>query len=174
MIIIKLKNKIKEFNDIFAEKATKYFQTMGMFYIFCIYGLLPLIKIFHPYQDQFLYYSNYVQLISLPLLAVGQYVSDKTSAERLKITNESAEKRSKEMYDMIKTELQIVKDEQISAKEDRDNLKEILETLKEDQITEQNQNEKLAEIIKDNIEISHEVRMLVEQANSNMDNKINN
>ena len=69
---------------------------------------------------------------------------------------------------------EIVKDEQTSAKEDRDNLKEILETLKEDQITEQNQNEKLAEIIKDNIEISHEVRMLVEQANSNMDNKINN
>lgn len=58
-------------NDWVAVQATRGFGTMPAFYLLLLYSLLPMLRMFHPYQDAFLYYSNAIQLIALPLLAVG-------------------------------------------------------------------------------------------------------
>lgn len=104
--------KVKDINNKIAEKMTNGFQSMACFWIFCVYGLLPLVKVLNPYMNQFLYWSNYIQLISLPLLAVGQMILDKASEQRVN-----------EMYDMIKEEFDIAKDE-------RDELNSILSDVK--------------------------------------------
>ena len=65
-------NKIGRFNDLFASKATVGFSSMWAFYVFLVYGITPVF--FPKYQNDLLYWSNVVQLIALPLLAVGQRV----------------------------------------------------------------------------------------------------
>lgn len=65
-------NKVTAFNELFASKSTVAFSSMYAFYVFLIYGLTPLL--FPSYQNDLLYWSNVVQLIALPLLAVGQRV----------------------------------------------------------------------------------------------------
>jgi hypothetical protein len=102
----------KKFNYKIAKIVTTKFQTMGMFYLFAIYGLLPLLKIFNPYMTQFLYWSNFIQLISLPLLAVGQM-----------ILNTSSEQRLQETHDTVMEELTV-------AKEEREDLQVLMEQVK--------------------------------------------
>ena len=102
----------KKINYKIAKIVTTKFQTMGMFYLFCIYGLLPLLKIFTPYMTQFLYWSNFIQLISLPLLAVGQM-----------ILNTSSEQRLQETHDTVMEELTV-------AKEEREDLQVLMEQVK--------------------------------------------
>ena len=65
-------NKVSVFNELFASKATVGFSSMWAFYVFLLYGLLPVF--FPKYQNDILYWSNCVQLVALPLLAVGQRV----------------------------------------------------------------------------------------------------
>lgn len=65
-------NKITAFNDLFASKSTLAFSSMWAFYVFLVYGITPIF--FPKYQNDLLYWSNVVQLIALPLLAVGQRV----------------------------------------------------------------------------------------------------
>jgi hypothetical protein len=60
------------FNMRLAAWGTQKFGTMGAFYIFVIYGALGAV--FTAYQVTLLYWSNWVQLWSLPLLAVGSAV----------------------------------------------------------------------------------------------------
>jgi len=56
-------------NEFLAGHATRAFGTMWAFYLLLFYGLLPLI--FPDRMTTLLYWSNCVQLISLPLLMVG-------------------------------------------------------------------------------------------------------
>lgn len=65
-------NKINQFNELFASKATVGFSSIWAFYVFLVYGITPVF--FPKYQNDLLYWSNVVQLIALPLLAVGQRV----------------------------------------------------------------------------------------------------
>lgn len=65
-------SKLTVFNESFAGKSTVVFSSMWAFYAFVAYGLLPLF--FPKYQNDLLYWSNCVQLVALPLLAVGQRV----------------------------------------------------------------------------------------------------
>ena len=102
----------KKINYKIAKIVTTKFQTMGMFYLFCIYGLSPLLKIFTPYMTQFLYWPNFIQLISLPLLAVGQM-----------ILNTSSEQRLQETHDTVMEELTV-------AKEEREDLQVLMEQVK--------------------------------------------
>jgi GH25 family lysozyme M1 (1,4-beta-N-acetylmuramidase) len=60
------------FNMRLAAWGTQRFGTMGAFYAFVIYGALGAV--FTAYQVTLLYWSNWVQLWSLPLLAVGSAV----------------------------------------------------------------------------------------------------
>lgn len=114
-----------------AEKATNYVQNMNCFWLFCLYGLLPLLSIFHPYQDTFLYFSNFLQLIFLPLLACGQLVSNKASEKRTIKLNKVSESRNTEMYNMLKEEFQIIKDKQAIDQEERQELKELVQKTTE-------------------------------------------
>lgn len=101
-----------------AEKATLVFGTMWMFYAFFVYGLLPLIPFFAPFQSQIFYWSGWVQLWALPLLMVGQNVMGR-----------SAELRAQETHDTVMAELSIVKEELAIAREEREELKMLLAHL---------------------------------------------
>lgn len=60
------------FNMRLAAWGTQKFGSMGAFYLFAVYGALGAV--FTAYQVTLLYWSNWVQLWSLPLLAVGSAV----------------------------------------------------------------------------------------------------
>src|ERR1039457_6557426 len=60
--------KINQINETLALYLTKAFGTMWTCYVFMVYGVLPAFAILHPYRESFLYWSNWVQLWSLPLI----------------------------------------------------------------------------------------------------------
>ena len=60
------------FNMRLAAWGTQKFSSMPAFYAFVIYGALGAV--FTAYQATLLYWSNWVQLWSLPLIAVGSAV----------------------------------------------------------------------------------------------------
>lgn len=92
-----LRGAVRKFNDSFAVRATVVFGTMGAFYLFFGYGLLPVL--FPAATVTLLYWSNVVQLIALPLLAVGQRLQGK-----------GAEKQAQETHDAVMEELRDVQE----------------------------------------------------------------
>lgn len=100
------------------------FGNMYTCYIFMVYGLLSIIRVFAPYQSTLLYYNNWIQLWSLPLLLTGQNLMGRAS-----------EQRDIEMYNMIKEEFDIVREQQANANQERQELKDLLQ-----QTTEENAN----------------------------------
>jgi hypothetical protein len=115
----KKQSSLKTFNDWFALKMTQKFGSMGMFYLLVFYGLLPCIRFLAPFQNTFLYYSNFVQLISLPLLMVGQ-----------NLTGRVAEKRDQETHRLVKQSHDLLIQELKDIKETQDELAEIIKKLK--------------------------------------------
>jgi len=98
-------------NDKIALRITLTVSTMWAFYALVIFGLTPLLWPSH--MTQILYWSNFVQLIFLPLLAVGTSVMGRAS-----------EQRANEDHEMIKAEfeanrniLKVVLEEQAELKE---------------------------------------------------------
>lgn len=75
-------------NDKLAVLCTKGFGTMWMFYALTLYGLMAVIPAFHPFQDTLLYWSNFVQLISLPLLLVGTNILGRDAEARARYDHE--------------------------------------------------------------------------------------
>ena len=69
-------------NEWVAVEATRVFGSMPTFYLLCGYGLLPALPALRSRQDLFLYVGNVIQLVSLPLLAVGQQVLGRASERR--------------------------------------------------------------------------------------------
>lgn len=67
-------------NDKVAARATLVFGTMWMTYCFVVYGALGAI--FTREQATLLYWSNWVQLWSLPLLMVGAVVLGRAAERR--------------------------------------------------------------------------------------------
>lgn len=88
---------MKQFNRWLAVKITISFSTMWAFYLFFLYGLVPLL--WPQYTDKILYWSNFLQLIALPALAVGAAVL----AER-------TQQRDQETHDAVMEELQEIKE----------------------------------------------------------------
>lgn len=83
---------MKKTNDKLATFITTVFSTMWAFYAFILFGLTPL---FWPqYQDNILYWGNFLQLIALPALAVGGV-----------ILNRGTERRDQETHDAVMEEL---------------------------------------------------------------------
>lgn len=68
------------FNQRLAAKGTAWFGTMWAFYAFVIYGALGAI--FVAEQATLLYWSNWIQLWSLPLLGVGAVVIGSAAEKR--------------------------------------------------------------------------------------------
>jgi hypothetical protein len=72
--------RYRRFNTKLAMRATLLFGTMECFYIAVVYGALGAI--FPAHQAALLYWSNWVQLWSLPLLMVGAYVLGRAQERR--------------------------------------------------------------------------------------------
>lgn len=88
---------MRKFNEWVAVKATDIFGTMYTTYALFLYGFLPLL--FPGLMVTLLYWSNTVQLWSLPLLMVGTAV-----------TGRSVTRQAKETHDMVKKELALMKE----------------------------------------------------------------
>lgn len=85
-------SRVRAFNDWLAAHATIVFGSMWMTYAFFLYGFIPVLA---PSQmDHLLYWSNTVQLWSLPLLMVGQNVLGR-----------AAERRATETHDAVMEEV---------------------------------------------------------------------
>lgn len=108
---------MERFNNWLAVRITLAVSTMWMFYAFALYGFIPLF--FPSAQDKILYWSNYAQLVFLPLIAVGTAVLGKT-----------AEKQQSETHDTVMEQFELIKEELDIAKQERDELKEIHELIK--------------------------------------------
>jgi ABC-type multidrug transport system fused ATPase/permease subunit len=102
---------IKRFNEFLAKHATLALGTMWAFYIFLLYSLLPLV--FPQYMDKLMYWSNVIQLITLPLLAVGTA-----------ILSQKSEARSKQDHKAIMEELDTIKKMHREIKEIRQNVQD--------------------------------------------------
>jgi hypothetical protein len=69
-------------NETLARRGTLAFGSMWCFYLFVVYGLLPLV--FPHAQITLLYWSNVIQMAALPLLMVGAVVLGRAGDERNK------------------------------------------------------------------------------------------
>jgi len=69
---------------------------MWMFYAFMVYGLLPAFALFRPHQDSFLYWSNWVELWSLPLIMVGTNILGREAEKRSNLDHEKLAKSYEE------------------------------------------------------------------------------
>ncbi|WP_134667833.1 hypothetical protein [Amycolatopsis sp. CFH S0078] len=88
---------MRRFNEWLAVRGTGAFGTMWAFYVFTVYGLLPVL--FPAARDQLLYWSNVIQLVALPLIMVGQVVQGR-----------AAEDRDQETHDAVMAELAELKE----------------------------------------------------------------
>ena len=67
-------------NEALARRGTLAFGSMWCFYLFVVYGLLPLE--FPNAEIKLLYWSNVIQMAALPLLMVGAVVLGRAADER--------------------------------------------------------------------------------------------
>ncbi len=81
--------RVRRLNDALAIRATLAFGSMWTTYLFVVYGFAPLL--WPAAMDKLLYWSNTVQLWSLPLLMVGS-----------NLLGRAAEKRAEEQYQMTR------------------------------------------------------------------------
>jgi hypothetical protein len=102
-------NAITWINDVLATKVTLVVGTMWTFYAFMIFGLTPLI--WPAYEEQILYWSNFLQLIFLPVISVGTA-----------ILGRSTEARAAADHAMIRKEFELL---QSTHRELRNQLREI-------------------------------------------------
>jgi hypothetical protein len=110
------RSRVKAFNEAFAVRATKIFGSMWTTYAFAAYGFLPVLV--PAWMTALLYWSNTVQLWSLPLLLVG-------SAVLARGTQQLMERLIRETHDAVMEELDL-------AREERDASKQLLATLTEE------------------------------------------
>jgi hypothetical protein len=96
---------INRINEALAVWLTKGFGSMWVFYAFLVYGLLPVYRLFNPYEAAFLYWSNWVQLWSLPLIMVGTNILGREAERRAK---EDHDKLAKSYAEQQKTYKEII------------------------------------------------------------------
>jgi len=94
-----LLNFFKALNEKIAVVAVLAMSSMACVYLFLFLSLTPLII---PSTQTLIMYisSSIIQLVALPLIMLGQAV-----------LNRNAESRTDETHDMVKEELQVLKDE---------------------------------------------------------------
>jgi len=79
---------VNRINETFAVWLTKAFGTMWMFYAFMVYGLLPAFALFRSHEASFLYWSNWIELWSLPLIMVGTNILGREVEKRSNLDHE--------------------------------------------------------------------------------------
>lgn len=78
---------VASWHDKLALSSTRCLGTIWCFYAFALFGLVPLIDPEH--QATYLYWSNVVQLVALPLIAVGTNVLSRSTRQRDQETHEA-------------------------------------------------------------------------------------
>jgi hypothetical protein len=91
-------SRVSEFNERLAVRATRAFGSMWTTYGLFLYGFLPVLL--PGAMTALLYWSNTVQLWSLPLLMVGQSVLGR-----------AAERQARETHDAVLEELALLRAE---------------------------------------------------------------
>ncbi len=109
---------VKRFNDYVAMRVTLIFGSMWTTYAFFLYGFLPLM--FPKDEVNLLYWSNTVQLWSLPLLMVGTY-----------LLGRKAEARAQQDHEAILAEFATLKEMQTMQAEELATLRAINQRLSE-------------------------------------------
>jgi hypothetical protein len=89
-------SRVSEFNERLAVRATRAFGSMWTTYALFAYGFLPVLL--PGAMAALLYWSNTVQLWSLPLLMVGQAVLGR-----------AAERQARETHDAVMEELGLLR-----------------------------------------------------------------
>lgn len=90
-------SRITTFNETVAVRATLIFGSMWVTYLCFLYGFVPVL--WPSEMNTLLYWSNTIQLWSLPLLMVGQNVLGR-----------AAERRAVETHDAVMEELGLLRD----------------------------------------------------------------
>jgi hypothetical protein len=73
---------IGKINDVLAMRITMVVGSIWAFYAFVIFGLTPIL--WPEYETQILYWSNFLQLIFLPVITVGTAILNRDSEQRAK------------------------------------------------------------------------------------------
>ena len=94
---------LKQINEKIAIKATRYFGSMGTFWLFCGWAFLPLIPALSNYKETILYISSgFIQLAALPLIMVGQEILGRSSEERAQADHIMLQKQYEDIQDLLK------------------------------------------------------------------------
>ena len=78
---------LSRINEVLATRITIWVGTMWAFYAFVIFGLTPLV--WPAYETQILYWSNFLQLIFLPVITVGTAIMSRRSEARAAADHET-------------------------------------------------------------------------------------
>jgi hypothetical protein len=109
---------VTKINDILAMRITVVVGSIWAFYAFVIFGLTPVL--WPSYETQILYWSNFLQLVFLPVITVGTA-----------IMNRDSEKRALEDHKTIRREFDLLKEVNGShhgaLKEIADGVRELLD-----------------------------------------------
>lgn len=116
---------VSKINDILATRLTMFVGTIWAFYVFVIFGLTP---IFWPaYETQILYWSNFLQLVFLPIITVGTAILSRDAQARAEQDHETIQqefallKQAQGMLDKSLNEIGVgVKELLIEARRTRD------------------------------------------------------
>ena len=71
---------VGKINDVLAMRITMLVGSIWAFYAFVIFGLTPIL--WPEYETQILYWSNFLQLIFLPIITVGTAIMNRDSERR--------------------------------------------------------------------------------------------
>jgi hypothetical protein len=83
---------------------------MAAVYLFAVIGVIPLIPACSVYRETVLLVSScFLQLVALPLLAVGQSILNRSIEERARIHAAEVESRDTETHDAVMAALQDLK-----------------------------------------------------------------
>ena len=88
---------VSKINDVLAMRITMLVGSIWAFYAFVIFGLTPIL--WPDYETQILYWSNFLQLVFLPVITVGTA-----------ILNCDSERRAKEDHHTIRREFDLLKE----------------------------------------------------------------
>ncbi|MEZ5827375.1 MAG: hypothetical protein R3D01_02890 [Hyphomicrobiales bacterium] len=73
---------VSKINDVLAMRITMVVGSIWAFYAFIIFGLTPIL--WPEYETQILYWSNFLQLVFLPVITVGTAIMNRDSERRAK------------------------------------------------------------------------------------------
>ncbi len=91
------KNVVTKINNVLATHITMIVGSIWVFYAFVIFGLTPVL--WPEYETEMLYWSNFLQLVFLPVITEGTA-----------ILNRDSEQRAIEDYYTIRSEFDLLKE----------------------------------------------------------------